>query len=115
MILSVLVHVGVIGPAFGLVGDAAVDAAVDDHCSDFEGLTTGCADLQVAQEFARRRCAKCRAIQDGIATFESLCPRLIAIAYFMLALVHEAEDLMQDAWLRWHEHEGRLQQSVQSA
>jgi RNA polymerase sigma-70 factor, ECF subfamily len=30
-------------------------------------------------------------------------PRLVAIGYRMLASVQEAEDLAQDAWLRWYE------------
>jgi RNA polymerase sigma-70 factor (ECF subfamily) len=35
------------------------------------------------------------------ATFEELRPRLIAIAYLMLGAAGEAEDVVQDAWLRW--------------
>ncbi|MGX5663617.1 sigma-70 family RNA polymerase sigma factor [Diaphorobacter nitroreducens] len=35
--------------------------------------------------------------------FLRLRPRLVAIGYRMLASVQEAEDLAQDAWLRWHE------------
>jgi RNA polymerase sigma-70 factor (ECF subfamily) len=35
--------------------------------------------------------------------FERLRPRLQAIGYRMLGSVAEAEDLVQDAWLRWHE------------
>lgn len=34
-------------------------------------------------------------------TFEELRPRLVAIAYRMLGSVAEAEDAVQDAWLRW--------------
>jgi RNA polymerase sigma-70 factor (TIGR02957 family) len=33
--------------------------------------------------------------------FESLRPRLFGIAYRMLSSVSEAEDLVQDVWLRW--------------
>lgn len=54
-------------------------------------------------------------MHDGIGTFERLRPRLMAIGYRMLASVHEAEDLVQDAWLRWHEDEGGMQQGVQNA
>jgi len=36
------------------------------------------------------------------AIFESLRPRLQGIAYRMLGSVAEAEEVVQDAWLRWH-------------
>ncbi|WP_406569006.1 sigma factor, partial [Burkholderia cenocepacia] len=36
-------------------------------------------------------------------TFARLRPRLHGIAYRMLGTVAEAEDVVQDAWLRWHE------------
>jgi RNA polymerase sigma-70 factor (ECF subfamily) len=42
-------------------------------------------------------------MQDALEEFERLRPRLHAIGYRMLASVQEAEDLVQDAWLRWHE------------
>jgi len=35
--------------------------------------------------------------------FQAVRPRLMAIGYRMLASVDEAEDLVQDVWLRWHE------------
>lgn len=35
--------------------------------------------------------------------FDRLRPRLMGIAYRMLGSVAEAEDVVQDAWLRWHE------------
>ncbi|QHJ01096.1 sigma-70 family RNA polymerase sigma factor [Xylophilus rhododendri] len=54
-------------------------------------------------------------MQDTTGSFERLRPRLMAIGYRMLASVHEAEDLVQDAWLRWHEDEGRMQQGVANA
>ncbi|RCS25199.1 RNA polymerase sigma factor SigJ [Phyllobacterium salinisoli] len=38
---------------------------------------------------------------DAGAIFEALRPRLIRIAYRMLGSVAEAEDIVQDAWLRW--------------
>lgn len=37
----------------------------------------------------------------GLATFESVRPRLFGIAYRMMGTVSEAEDLVQEAWLRW--------------
>jgi RNA polymerase sigma-70 factor (ECF subfamily) len=36
-------------------------------------------------------------------TFERLRPRLLGIAYRMLGSRAEAEEVVQDAWLRWHE------------
>ena len=39
----------------------------------------------------------------SIETFEQLRPRLIGIAYRMLGAATEAEDAVQDGWLRWHE------------
>ncbi|WPB59029.1 RNA polymerase sigma-70 factor [Xylophilus sp. GOD-11R] len=40
---------------------------------------------------------------EALDTFERLRPRLQAIGYRMLGSIAEAEDLVQDAWLRWHE------------
>jgi RNA polymerase sigma-70 factor (ECF subfamily) len=36
------------------------------------------------------------------AVFASLRPRLFSIAYRMLGMRADAEDVVQDAWLRWH-------------
>ncbi|CAG2136204.1 RNA polymerase sigma-70 factor [Cupriavidus plantarum] len=41
-------------------------------------------------------------MDDLTATFHRLRPRLLGIAYRMLGVVAEAEDAVQDAWLRWH-------------
>jgi RNA polymerase sigma-70 factor (ECF subfamily) len=35
-------------------------------------------------------------------TFNSLRPRLMAVAYRMLGVRSDAEDVLHDAWLRWH-------------
>jgi RNA polymerase sigma-70 factor (ECF subfamily) len=40
---------------------------------------------------------------DATATFAHLRPRLTRIAYRMLGSVAEAEDVVQDAYLRWHD------------
>ncbi|MCD0502357.1 RNA polymerase sigma-70 factor [Bordetella petrii] len=40
---------------------------------------------------------------DPTGLFNQIRPRLHAIAYRMLAEVAEAEDVVQEAWLRWHE------------
>lgn len=39
---------------------------------------------------------------DAAGSFAPLRPRLIRIAYRMLGSVAEAEDIVQDAYLRWH-------------
>ncbi len=38
---------------------------------------------------------------SGLATFESVRPRLFGIAYRMMGTVSDAEDLVQETWLRW--------------
>lgn len=38
---------------------------------------------------------------DGLSAFISVRPRLFGIAYRMLGSVAEAEDIVQDVWLRW--------------
>ena len=45
--------------------------------------------------------------------FAAARPRLLAIAYRMLGTRADAEDLVQDAWLRWHQQPGR--EALQSA
>ncbi len=42
------------------------------------------------------------ATDEDTAAFAALRPRLFAIAYRMLGSRADAEDLLQDAWLRWH-------------
>ena len=42
-------------------------------------------------------------MDNATRTFESLRPRLQGIAYRMLGSVAEAEEVVQDAWLRWNE------------
>lgn len=41
-------------------------------------------------------------MDDLTRTFNQLRPRLLGIAYRMLGVVAEAEDIVQDVWLRWH-------------
>jgi RNA polymerase sigma-70 factor (ECF subfamily) len=50
---------------------------------------------------------------DAAASFEPLRPLLVRIAYRMLGSVAEAEDIVQDAYLRWHETDrGRVRDAA---
>jgi RNA polymerase sigma-70 factor (TIGR02957 family) len=42
-------------------------------------------------------------MDNATRTFDRLRPRLQGIAYRMLGSTSEAEEVVQDAWLRWHE------------
>jgi len=42
-----------------------------------------------------------RMSDDAAVTFDALRPRLMRVAYRMLGSVADAEDTVQDAWLRW--------------
>src|SRR6478609_6913059 len=42
-------------------------------------------------------------MDDATQTFDRLRPRLQGIAYRMLGSRADAEELVQDVWLRWHE------------
>jgi RNA polymerase sigma-70 factor (ECF subfamily) len=46
--------------------------------------------------------------------FAALRPRLFGIAYRMLGTRADAEDLLQDAWLRWHRTDARTLQSAEA-
>ena len=45
--------------------------------------------------------SKTRTHDDGLSAFMSVRPRLFRIAYRMLRSTAEAEDVVQDAWVRW--------------
>lgn len=51
---------------------------------------------------------------DSTDTFTRLRPRLQGIAYRMLGSSAEAEEVVQDAWLRWHEAEQARLQSAEA-
>ena len=42
-----------------------------------------------------------RATEDGLSAFMSVRPRLFGIAYRMLGSAADAEDIVQDVWIRW--------------
>lgn len=41
-------------------------------------------------------------LTESTAIFTRLRPRLFGIAYRMLGIRADAEDIVQEAWLRWH-------------
>ena len=43
---------------------------------------------------------------EATEIFERERPRLLGLAYRMLGMRGEAEDVVQEAWLRWHRSEG---------
>lgn len=47
------------------------------------------------------RAADAPEADDGLAAFLAVRPRLFGIAYRMLGVVAEAEDVVQEAWIRW--------------
>src|SRR5579872_7198332 len=49
---------------------------------------------------------------DGLGAFSGVRPRLFGIAYRMLGSAAEAEDLVQDVWIRW---QGTDRNAVQDA
>ena len=46
-------------------------------------------------------------LEAATATFMAVRPRLFGIAYRMLSSATEAEDLLQDVWLRWQAYDRR--------
>ncbi|WP_229739046.1 RNA polymerase sigma-70 factor [Edaphobacter dinghuensis] len=48
-----------------------------------------------------RSSAEASAYDDGLSAFAEARPRLFGIAYRMLGSAAEAEDIVQDVWLRW--------------
>ncbi|TFW18871.1 RNA polymerase sigma-70 factor [Duganella callida] len=51
---------------------------------------------------------------DALTTFAALRPRLFATAYRMLGIRADAEDVVQDAWLRWHDSDHAAVQSAEA-
>ena len=43
---------------------------------------------------------------DGLSAFAPVRPRLFGIAYRMLGSAAEAEDVVQDVWMRWQSQIG---------
>jgi RNA polymerase sigma-70 factor (ECF subfamily) len=54
------------------------------------------------------------ASSPDVQTFTALRPRLFSIAYRMLGVRADAEDVVQDAWLRWHSSDATALQSAEA-
>lgn len=68
-----------------------------------------CPDPREARERSLARRARAHSsLDDGLPTFLSVRPRLFAIARRMLGNSAEAEDVMQDVWVRWQTTDRRL-------
>ncbi len=50
----------------------------------------------------------------SLDAFQALRPRLFSIAYRMLGVRADAEDVVQDAWLRWHQSDVAAVQSAEA-
>jgi RNA polymerase sigma-70 factor (ECF subfamily) len=50
---------------------------------------------------SRQEQSDSNACDDGLSAFLSMRPRLFGIAYRLLSSAAEAEDVVQDVWLRW--------------
>lgn len=59
-------------------------------------------DLESASEDPPRAPTAPERAKADLATFEALRPELIALAYRMLGDVARAQDMTQEAWIRWH-------------
>jgi RNA polymerase sigma-70 factor (TIGR02957 family) len=59
------------------------------------------AEQPISAASAARHDAKSVEEDDGLSPFADVRPRLFGIAYRMLGSVAEAEDVLQDVWLRW--------------
>ena len=52
-------------------------------------------------DVADRSSAEPEELDDASAAFAAVRPRLFGIAYRMLGSWTDAEDIVQEAWLRW--------------
>ena len=65
------------------------------------GVVDNAADRQSAEARAREVRGTTSSCDDGLSTFMSVRRRLFGIVYRMLRCAAEAEDVVQDVWVRW--------------
>jgi RNA polymerase sigma-70 factor, ECF subfamily len=66
-------------------------------------FVTGCGEHFICPRLSRAaRAERLIVMNTATDTFDRLRPRLFGIAYRMLGLRADAEDIVQEAWLRWH-------------
>ncbi len=65
-------------------------------------MTTTMAEEPISEKASpARRKSESSVHDDGLSAFAEVRPRLFGIAYRMLGSAAEAEDIVQDVWLRW--------------
>ncbi len=64
-------------------------------------MTIAMAEEPISKTSSARPDAKTGEHDDGLSAFAEVRPRLFGIAYRMLGSAAEAEDIVQDVWLRW--------------
>jgi RNA polymerase sigma-70 factor (ECF subfamily) len=90
---------------FQAAGLTGYDRTAHAFVTTFIGLFSN--DVSFATETAAAACKQYNflmtetAQDDGLGTFLGVRPRLFGIAYRMLGSGAEAEDLVQDVWIRW--------------
>src|SRR5215468_7253734 len=58
--------------------------------------------------------SRARSSDDGLSAFMSVRSRLFGIAYRMLGSAAEAEDVLQDVWVRWQRADHATVQSPEA-
>ena len=64
-------------------------------------MTTTWCSISARADAARTGERRTSTYDDGLSAFMSVRPRLFGIAYRMLGSAAEAEDIVQDVWVRW--------------
>ncbi len=84
----------------GVVEDRHAVAAGDDRRGDV-GALPGEVQPKVVEHGVGERYARAMTSGHQVSEFESLRPHLMSVAYRLTGTVADAEDIVQEAWLRW--------------